>query len=184
MEKRDLLHVKRLFGIGGLSYGNLSARAEGSSFWMSASGVDKRRLRSVGGDILFVDGYDAAEDAMIVRVPAGAKSPRRVSVDAIEHWMIYHEHPEVGAIVHVHGWIDGVAATPINYPCGTIELAQAVAVEVRRAPEASRAVVGQWRHGLTITGQSLDDIFDRLGDRIRPSVPMDLPHHSQDAAAA
>ena len=184
LSERDLLHVKRLFGIGGLSYGNLSARAEGSSFWMSGSGVDKSQLDAVGQDILFVEGYDAVEDAMVVRVPPETKSPRRVSVDAIEHWMIYREHPDVGAIVHVHGWIDGVEPTRINYPCGTIELAQAVADAVRRASDASQAVVGQWRHGLTLTGESLDDIFERLGDRIQPAVPMDLPHPGDEAAAA
>jgi len=57
--------------------------------------------------------------------------PRRVSVDAIEHWMIYQEHPGVGAIVHVHAWVDGIEATDVNYPCGTEELARAVADLVR-----------------------------------------------------
>src|SRR5437762_5852382 len=34
-------------------------------------------------------------------LPPGIE-PRRVSVDAIEHWMIYQGHPDVGAILHVH----------------------------------------------------------------------------------
>jgi ribulose-5-phosphate 4-epimerase/fuculose-1-phosphate aldolase len=58
-----------------------------------------------------------------------------VSVDAIEHWMIYREHPDVGAIVHVHGWIDGTTSTEVNYPCGTEQLACAVAELVRAAPD-------------------------------------------------
>jgi len=183
LSERDLRHVKLLYGIGGLSYGNVSARRQpptdseyGPEFWMSASGVDKANLRRIGQDVLLVRGYDPAGDSMVLSVPPDVE-PNRVSVDAIEHWMIYREHPEVGAIVHVHAWIDGTVATEINYPCGTLELAQAVADLVRVAPDPSRAVVGQRNHGLTITGPDLDldldEIFDRLDGRIRPQVPMD-----------
>ncbi|MFN8026163.1 MAG: class II aldolase/adducin family protein [Acidimicrobiia bacterium] len=175
---RDLRHVKLLYGIGGLSYGNVSARRPGTTndpdpqYWMSASGVDKSALHEIGRDILLVNGYDPARDVMRMSIPQGVE-PRRVSVDAIEHWMIYKEHPEVGAILHVHGWIEGTVATEINYPCGTVELAQAVADLVRDAPDPSRAVVGQRNHGLTITGHSLDEIFERIEGRIVRKVPMD-----------
>ena len=179
---RDLRQVQLLYGIGGLSYGNVSARytggdlpgvpdADGPVYWMSASGVDKADLRVIGEHILMVRGYDPARDVMVLSVPPDVK-PKRVSVDAIEHWMIYREHPEVGAILHVHGWIDGTVSTDVNYPCGTVQLASAVADLVRAAPDPSRAVVGLRNHGLTITGHSLDDIFDRVGDVIVPRVPM------------
>ncbi len=180
---RDLRHVMLLYGIGGLSYGNVSARyrggdltgipdADGPVYWMSASGVDKSDLREIGGHILLVRGYDAERDAMILSVPPNG-TRRRVSVDAIEHWMIYREHPDVGAILHVHGWIDGTMSTDINYPCGTLQLASSVAELVRRAPDPSRAVVGLRNHGLTITGLSLDEIFERVGAKIVPRVPME-----------
>lgn len=178
LSPRDLRHVKLLYGIGGLSYGNVSARrvpAPGEpepQFWMSASGVDKSSLREIGRDILLVTGYDTERDVMLLRVPPDVE-PRRVSVDAIEHWMIYREHPEVGAILHVHAWIEGTVATEMNYPCGTVELAESVAELVRQAPDPSRAVVGQRNHGLTITGHSLDEIFDRIDGRIVRKVPMD-----------
>ena len=48
LNERELRHVKRLYGIGGLSYGNLSARKDERRFWMSASGVDKSRLEMPG----------------------------------------------------------------------------------------------------------------------------------------
>jgi ribulose-5-phosphate 4-epimerase/fuculose-1-phosphate aldolase len=179
LSERDLRHVKLLYRIGGLSYGNLSARrlpptdsGYGPEYWMSASGVDKAHLDEVGRDVLLVRGYDPARDAMILAVPPDL-TPNRVSVDAIEHWMIYRKHPDVGAIVHVHAWIDGTPATEIAYPCGTLELADAVAGLVRQAPDPTRAVVGQRRHGLTITGHDLDDIFERLDGRIVAQVPMD-----------
>jgi hypothetical protein len=167
----DLRHVKRLYGIGGLSYGNLSVRKDERRFWMSASGVDKANLKVVGRDILMVKDYDPEKNAILLSVPPHVE-PRRVSVDAIEHWMIYREHPGVGAILHVHAWMEGVPATPFNYPCGTYELAQAVAEKVREAPDPTRAVVGLKNHGLTITGRSLDEILERIEGKLVRTVPM------------
>ena len=183
LDKRDLRHVELLYGIGGLSYGNVSARylggelrgvpdPDGPVYWMSASGVDKADLRLLGENILLVRGFDPERETMVLSVPPDVKA-RRVSVDAIEHWMIYREHPGVGAILHVHGWIDGTVSTDVNFPCGTLQLAASVADLVRRAPDPTRAVVGLRNHGLTITGHSLDDIFDRVGAAIVPRVPME-----------
>ena len=172
LSPENLRHVKRLFGIGGLSYGNASARHDGDRFWMSASGVDKSRLRDVGTEILLVTGYDPASGVVRISVPPNVR-PRRVSVDAIEHLTIYREHPEVGGILHVHGWVPGAVSTETVYPCGTEELAVEVAELVRQAPDPSRAVIGLKNHGLTITGHSLDEILERVGPSIVRRVPMD-----------
>lgn len=172
LSPRELRHVKRLFGIGGLSYGNLSVRRDEKTFWMSASGVNKGQLKDIGRDVLLVTDYDAENHAMVLSVPPDVE-PRRVSVDAIEHWMIYREHPEVGAIIHIHAWVtDDIPATHINYPCGTRELAVVVSDLVRQEPDPSRAIIGLQNHGLTITGHSLDEIFNRLEGKIVPQVPM------------
>jgi len=61
---RDLIdQLYRLYQIKGLSYGNLSIRnlnhnIEGTSYWMTARGVDKANLKGIGKDILLVNGYD------------------------------------------------------------------------------------------------------------------------------
>lgn len=167
----DFRHVRQLFNIGGLSYGNLSQRRDRERFWMSASGVDKSRLREVGREILLVTGFDQGRRAIRLSVAPHVR-PRRVSVDAIEHHVVYREHPAVGAILHVHAWMDGVPSTDINYPCGTIELAEAVAALVRRAADPGHAVIGLKNHGLTITGESLDEIFQRVEGRLLRQVPM------------
>ena len=86
--------------------------------------------------------------------------------------MIYREHPGVGAILHIHAWMDGIRSTEVNYPCGTEELAVAVADLVRQAPDPAHAVVGLKNHGLTITGESLDEIFERISGKILRQVPM------------
>ena len=114
---------------------------------------------------------DPVKGAMILSIPQGI-DPRRVSVDAIEHWMIYREHPSVGATLHVHAWMEGVPSTEFNYPCGTYELGGAVAGIVRDHPDPANAVVGLKNHGLTITGVSLDEIFDRIEGRLLKVVPM------------
>ncbi len=171
LTERELRHVKRLYGIGGLSYGNLSARKDADRFWMSASGVDKTQLDIPSRDILLVSDYDAENGRMVLSV-APEIEPRRVSVDAIEHWMIYQEHPGVGAVVHVHAWVDGIEATDVNYPCGTEELARSVAELVRSDDDPDHAIVGLRNHGITVTGPSLEEILDRIEPRVLAEIPM------------
>jgi hypothetical protein len=171
LSPRDLRHVQRLYGIGGLSYGNLSARKDERRFWMSASGVDKSKLVTPGRDILLVSGFDERSGRMQLSVPPQV-TPRRVSVDAIEHWMIYRQNPDVGAILHLHAWVDGITATEINFPCGTVELATSVAQLVAAAPDPNRAVVGLRNHGITATGENLTAILDRIGPSLNRQVPM------------
>lgn len=167
----DFRHVKRLYGIGGLSYGNLSVRKDATRFWMSASGVDKSQMHQVGRDFLLVKDYDPTANLMALSVPPDVE-PRRVSVDAIEHWMIYREHPTVGAIIHVHAWMEGAPATQFNYPCGSYQLADAVAQKIRQAPNPAQAVVGLKNHGLTLTGYTLQDILERIEGKLLKTVPM------------
>ena len=152
LDEQDLRHVKRLYGIGGLSYGNLSARKDDTRFWMSASGVDKTKLDIPGPGHPARLGLRPGDNKMILSVPPNVE-PRRVSVDAIEHWMIYQAHPDVGAILHVHAWMEGIPATDINYPCGTAELATSVAELLAREPDPSHAVIGLRNHGITATGR-------------------------------
>jgi ribulose-5-phosphate 4-epimerase/fuculose-1-phosphate aldolase len=175
---KDLIdQLYRLYQIKGLSYGNLSIRnvnhnQPGTSYWMTARGVDKSNLRGPGKDILLVKGYDKGTGEMLVSVP-GEYDPRiRVSVDAIEHYMIYREFPGTGAIVHVHAWIDDVLCTAQSYPCGTSELAENVVELLKKTSSPERTEVGLKNHGLTITGPDIKDIFERIRGRLRINVPM------------
>ena len=108
---------------------------------------------------------------MILSVPPDV-TPRRVSVDAIEHWMIYGAHPGVGAILHVHAWMEGIEATELNFPCGTHELATSVAELIEHEPDPANAVVGLRNHGITATGPTLDAIMDRIEPHLLRQVPM------------
>jgi hypothetical protein len=175
---QDLIdQLYRLYQIKGLSYGNLSIRntnhgMEGTTFWMTARGVDKSQLKGIGKDILLVKGYNKKLGEMLVSVPADYDPRIRVSVDAIEHLMIYREFPDVGAIVHVHAWIKDVLCTTQVYPCGTRELAENAVALLRKTPTPGRAEIGLKNHGLTITGPDIRDIFDRIKDRLQTNVPI------------
>ncbi len=166
-----LRQLWRLYRVGGLSYGNLSVRNDEKTFWMSASGVDKSNLQTVGEHIHLVKGYDRDKNAILVSIPKHIEQPVRVSVDAIEHWMVYTENPGVGAIIHAHCWVDDsttkmnghtVAFTKTSYPCGTVELGEDTASVIRNAPDPARVVVCQKNHGIVVTGRDLKDIFDRI----------------------
>jgi ribulose-5-phosphate 4-epimerase/fuculose-1-phosphate aldolase len=89
--------------------------------------------------------------------------------------MIYRRHRDVGAIVHVHAWVDGIEGTEMNYPCGTEELAEAVSDLVDAAPDPARAIVGLRNHGITVTGPTLGEILDGIEPRIVRQVPMSPP---------
>ncbi|MCS7286013.1 MAG: class II aldolase/adducin family protein [Anaerolineae bacterium] len=177
LSERDLRHVYLLYGITGLSYGNLSAREDipelgGTTFWMTARGVNKAKLSRIGKDIVLIKGFNPEKNTILVSVPPDHDPTVRASVDAIEHYLIYSTFPEVRAIVHAHAWMEGVVPTRQNYPCGTRELAQEVVNVLKQAQDPSRAIVGLKNHGLTITGRSLDEIFERIRGKLITQVPM------------
>ena len=172
LSERELRLLMKVFGVRQLSYGNLSTRRDESSFWMSGRGVDKGNLQVIGRDVLLVTDLDEEAGRVQVRVPEGTEDEARVSVDAVEHALIYRELPEVGAIIHVHAWLPGIESTLQNYPCGTVELAREVLELVQRAPDPGNAVVGLLNHGITATGPDLDTLFDRIAGRLERQVPM------------
>jgi len=172
-----LRQLYKIYGITGASYGNLSAREHvpelgPCTFWMTGRGVNKADLHVPGKDFLLVKGFDHARGSALIAQPPGADERARVSVDAVEHELIYRTYPEVGAIVHAHAWIPGVPCTRQNYPCGTRELAAEVATLLSTVNDPGRAVVGLKNHGLTITGHSLEDIFSRVRGKLLPEVAM------------
>jgi ribulose-5-phosphate 4-epimerase/fuculose-1-phosphate aldolase len=167
----------RIYGITGASYGNLSAREPipslgTTTFWMTGRGVNKARLTSVGNDVLLVKKFDHRRGVAILSVPPGTNPRVRVSVDAVEHSMIYEAYPGVGAIIHAHAWMDDIPFTRQNYPCGTDELAREVVDLLRKQSDPVHCVVGLKNHGITVTGENLGEIFGRLRGRLRTQVMM------------
>ena len=177
LSETQLRQLYKIYGITGASYGNLSARERipelgKDTFWMTGRGVDKSNLRKIGKDILLVKNFDYEKHEAIISMPPDFEPKARVSVDAVEHSMIYKSFPEVGAILHAHAWIDGVLCTRQNYPCGTIELAKEVLELLRKTDDPSSAAVGLKNHGLTITGKNLQEIFEKFSHKLIREVKM------------
>lgn len=177
LTEAQLKQLYKIYGITGASYGNLSARERISelgqdTFWMTGRGVDKSNLQIIGKDILLVKDFDYTNREAILSMPPNYNPKARVSVDAVEHSMIYKTFPEVGAIIHVHAWINGVLCTRQNYPCGTIELAKEVLELLYRSDNPNSTAVGLKNHGLTITGKSLHEIFENYSHKLVREVEM------------
>jgi ribulose-5-phosphate 4-epimerase/fuculose-1-phosphate aldolase len=177
LSEENIKHLYNLFEMKGLSYGNLSAREHipglgETTFWMTARGVNKAELSKIGKDILLIKGFDYEQGKARVSVPPDYDPDARVSVDAVEHELIYRTFPGVGAIVHVHAWMEGVLCTRQNYPCGTRELAEEVVSLLHQTDNPSQAAVGLKNHGLTITGSGLEEIFSRIRGKLLLQVPM------------
>jgi ribulose-5-phosphate 4-epimerase/fuculose-1-phosphate aldolase len=173
----DMRHIYKIYGITGLSYGNLSARElvpelGATTLWMTGRGVNKANISRVGKDVLLVKGFDYERGTALVSVPPNYDPKARVSVDAVEHELIYRTFPGVGAILHVHAWMTDVLCTRQNYPCGTRELAEEVVNLLARTEDPPQSAIGLKNHGLTITGHSLDEIFERIRGKLLTEVPM------------
>ncbi len=178
LPQEDIDQLYHLFEVKGISYGNLSAREripgykKDSTFWMTARGIDKSNIQKIGHEILLVRGIEEERATMLVSVPPDYNPRARVSVDAVEHELIYRTFREVGAIIHVHAWLPGVPCTRQNYPCGTIELAREVVELLKICEHPARTAVGLKNHGLTITGLDLEDIFSRIRGKLQTEVAM------------
>ena len=109
---------------------------------------------------------------MLVSAPPAYDRQARASVDAIEHALIYETFPKVEAIMHIHAWISGAIETRQSYPCGTIELAEEVVSTLKTSSHPEREAVGLINHGLTLTGNSFEDIFDRIRDHLIKEIPL------------
>jgi ribulose-5-phosphate 4-epimerase/fuculose-1-phosphate aldolase len=177
LTRDDINHLYHLFEVKGISYGNLSAREQifelgENTFWMTARGIDKSNIQSPGKDLLLVTGIQEETGQILISVPPNFDHNARVSVDAVEHELIYRTFPGIGAIVHIHAWMDQILCTRQNFPCGTIELAKEVTGLLEQTDNPLRAVVGLKNHGLTITGINLEDIFQRIAGKLHTEVPM------------
>ncbi len=170
LSHQEQRHLERLFQGSRVSYGNLSLRQDAQRFWMSTSGVDWHHVEMVGRDVQLVKGYDAASKAVLVSVPSGVR-PRRVSLDALTHLLIYRANPAIGAIVHLHAWLEGLGTVAPDYARGSIERAQSIASLVGASPDPLHAVVGIERHGIVMAGEDLDEILRRVEASVLLPVP-------------
>lgn len=160
----------KVLGVKQVSYGNMSARHDGNSFWMTGRGVDKANLEVIGRDIILVDRFDREARTVHLRVPDGFEEARS-SIDTSIHAVIYDEWPDLGAMVHIHTFVDDIVYTDDHYPCGTVELCDSTLEGLRRTGSPERTILGLANHGLLITGTDLDDCWAQIEARVADMVP-------------
>ena len=166
--------------------GNLSARDphQGSSFWITASGLAKGRLDS--DDFLRMD---LAEDCMVERFHDSAKPSAETSI----HRVIYQLFPQVRACLHVHSVAACLATAQCAVDCSELPLpplemlkglgvweerpsvalplfpnhldVPTIAAEIRQRFTARPPVIPALMihgHGVTVWGKSLQEAYNRI----------------------
>ena len=169
--ERELRHVKRLYGIGGLSYGNLSQRKDEQRFWMSACGVDKSELEIPGRDILLVSNYDQEHGQDRAQRPARRRAAPRLgrrdrALDDLPGAPRRRRDPPRPRVDGGHR--RDRRQLPLRHRGAGDQRRRALAQE----PEPDDAVIGLRNHGITVTGPSLMEILDRIEPKILRQIPM------------
>jgi ribulose-5-phosphate 4-epimerase/fuculose-1-phosphate aldolase len=155
---------RRFFKVLGqkqVSYGNMSARHAGDVFWMTGRGVNKAKLDVIGKDILLVSKFDPDAREVHITVPPGFEDSR-ASIDSSIHAAIYREFAEIGAMIHIHWFVDGIVYTDEHYPCGTIELCESTLNGLRQTDDPLRTILGLANHGIIVTGADLEDCWAQI----------------------
>lgn len=160
----------KVLGLRQVSYGNMSARHEGDSFWMTGRGVDKANLQVIGRDIVLVRRFDPQEGKVHLSVPPGFEDARS-SIDSSIHAAIYREYPRLGAMIHIHSFVDDIVYTDDHYPCGTIELCDSTLEALGRTATPERTILGLTNHGILVTGADLEDAWRQIEARLPAMQP-------------
>ena len=135
------------------AYGNQSFRCEGESFIISRSGMLPEKAFS-RDDFCHVVSCDARDNSCCF---SGRSLP---SSETLLHYLLYRQHPWLGAILHghcslllEHAEALAIPTTKAAHPYGTVELAHS-AVEL---VDASTRVFNLKNHGFVALGRDIDE---------------------------
>ena len=160
----------KVLGLKQVSYGNMSARHDTNWFWMTGRGVNKAKLEVIGRDIILVTDFDREAGQIHLTVPAD-QGDARVSIDSSIHAAIYEAFPKIGAMIHIHSFVDNVVYTDDHYPCGTRELCDSTIDALRLTDDPNRTILGLANHGILVTGADLDEAWELIESRLGELVP-------------
>ncbi len=164
---------RRFFKVLGqkqVSYGNMSARHDGDVFWMTGRGVDKAKLDVIGKDLLLVSKFDPDAREVHVTVPPGFEDSR-ASIDSSIHATIYRQFPGIGAMIHIHWFVDGIVYTDEHYPCGTLELCESTLDGLKQTDDPLHTILGLTNHGIIVTGADLEDCWAQIEAKLPALEP-------------
>lgn len=142
----------------GMGFGNLSVRAEGDAFLVTATGTGG--VRELGAD-----GYCVVTRVQPEENSVFSRGPLPASSEAMSHGAAYAASPEVRCVVHVHSRElfdrlreEGAAATPPEAACGTPAMAKAVKALVELRPLEGVIVMSGHDEGVLVYGPSVDAV--------------------------
>ena len=178
LSEDSIRHIFLIFGMKGLSYGNMSAR---------------ERIPELGG-------HDVLDDGPRESTKPGSRKSARTSCSSAGSTTVRKESWSAFLPITIRGRASrsmpsstssstghfprsarsststpgstASSAPARTIPCGTVELAEEVVHMLKRTDCPGRTAVGLKNHGLTITGPCLDEIFGRIQGRLRTEVQM------------
>ena len=164
-EERSILYKLGLIGMypDGIGFGNISVRAEGSSFLITGSATGQFAKLDQSHYSL-VSAYDFANNFI------SCKGLTKASAESLTHAAVYEALPEVGAVVHVHCldlWkrlLNTYPTTSEEIEYGTPEMAlavQSLAAEMGLS-EGKIIIMGGHREGILAFGKNLEEATTQI----------------------
>ncbi len=166
---RSILHGLGMIGqhpdrYGGYGYGNLSQRADGDAFVISASQTGHLPELSA-------EHFTLVLEADIEANRVHARGPLPPSSEALTHAMIYRLDPAIACVLHVHeprlwrhGLETGLPRTGADIAYGTPRMAEAVKQLFEQGDLAGRRILAMAGHedGVIGFGESVDQALGVL----------------------
>lgn len=120
---------------GGAGYGNISRRIRGAKFLVSGSQTGAQPN-------LHADGYACVDDVFFAHNAVTSRGEVLPSSESMTHAAVYMACPAINMVLHVHSpliWAHytalGVSTVAADIGYGTLAMAEAIRVEVRRLAE-------------------------------------------------
>jgi len=151
----------------GVGFGNVSVRAEGDHFVITATGTGG--VRELGAD-----GYCTVTGVWVEKNSLACLGPLPASSEALTHAAVYAASSTVRCVVHVHSRVlfdsllsCGAVSTPGEAAYGTPDMAYAVEALVHRRPADGVLVMAGHDEGILIYGPSVAAVASLLGFVVR-----------------
>ena len=156
---RNLLFTKKLIGCDddGIGYGNISCRHLGNTFFISGSAT---------GDVKH---FSKKHISLVTDFNIGLNNlhcsgPVKASSESLSHAVIYHQKPEVNAVIHIHHkifWEKYLNKLPTTSPLveyGTPEMA----VEISKLLDKDHGIIimGGHEDGIICYGTDMHQAFE------------------------
>jgi len=142
----------------GIGYGNISARADASSFYISGTATGSLPVLEEKHYAL-VNSWSFNQNSLKCTAMVNA------SAESLSHAAIYESLPHVGAVIHIHHkglwdkYLNSLLTTSTDVLYGTPEMAREISniVQTVKLNQDSILVMGGHEEGIVSWGETLDE---------------------------